>query len=178
MSTVTVLSGPERRRRWTSTEKARIVEESSARAGKSGATFCFHGLGPGHGKATLPSYAAIFLCCHLRRCVDCMTQSECAIVQRPMHLLFPASAPHARRTSGLRPAGCAILPIDRGARYRPTFATGLTADQPEEPQTEAAPREPKCPRQRPLGPFTRWDRFCVHHPLDEGRPQWRHCAND
>src|SRR6185369_1940270 len=30
MSTVTVLSGPERRRRWTSTEKARIVEESSA----------------------------------------------------------------------------------------------------------------------------------------------------
>jgi len=30
MSTVTVLSGPERRRRWTSTEKARIVEESLA----------------------------------------------------------------------------------------------------------------------------------------------------
>ena len=30
MSTVTVLSGPERRRRWISTEKARIVEESSA----------------------------------------------------------------------------------------------------------------------------------------------------
>jgi transposase len=30
MSTVTVLSGPERRRRWTSAEKARIVEESLA----------------------------------------------------------------------------------------------------------------------------------------------------
>jgi transposase len=28
MSTVTVLSGPERRRRWSSSEKARIVEES------------------------------------------------------------------------------------------------------------------------------------------------------
>ena len=28
MSTVAVLSGPERRRRWTSAEKARIVEES------------------------------------------------------------------------------------------------------------------------------------------------------
>jgi transposase len=28
MSTVTVLSGPERRRRWSSPEKARIVEES------------------------------------------------------------------------------------------------------------------------------------------------------
>jgi transposase len=28
MSTVTVLSGPERRRRWTSAEKARIVQES------------------------------------------------------------------------------------------------------------------------------------------------------
>ena len=28
MSTVTVLPGPERRRRWTSAEKARIVEES------------------------------------------------------------------------------------------------------------------------------------------------------
>jgi transposase len=30
MSTVTVLSGPERRGRWTSAEKARIVEESLA----------------------------------------------------------------------------------------------------------------------------------------------------
>jgi transposase len=30
MSTVTVLSGPERRRRWTSAEKARIVDESLA----------------------------------------------------------------------------------------------------------------------------------------------------
>ena len=30
MSTVAVLSGPERRRRWTSAEKARIVEESLA----------------------------------------------------------------------------------------------------------------------------------------------------
>jgi transposase len=30
MSTVTVLSGPERRRRWTSAEKARIVQESLA----------------------------------------------------------------------------------------------------------------------------------------------------
>ena len=30
MTTVTVLSGPERRRRWTSAEKARIVEESLA----------------------------------------------------------------------------------------------------------------------------------------------------
>ena len=30
MSTVTVLSGPERRRRWTASEKARIVEESFA----------------------------------------------------------------------------------------------------------------------------------------------------
>jgi transposase len=30
MSTVTVLAGPERRRRWTSAEKARIVEESLA----------------------------------------------------------------------------------------------------------------------------------------------------
>jgi transposase len=30
MSTVTVLSGPERRRRWASSEKARIVEESLA----------------------------------------------------------------------------------------------------------------------------------------------------
>jgi len=30
MSTVTVLSGPERRRRWTAQEKARIVEESFA----------------------------------------------------------------------------------------------------------------------------------------------------
>lgn len=30
MSTVTVLSGPERRRRWTSAEKARIVEASLA----------------------------------------------------------------------------------------------------------------------------------------------------
>jgi transposase len=30
MSTVTVLSGPERRRRWSSAEKARIVEESLA----------------------------------------------------------------------------------------------------------------------------------------------------
>lgn len=30
MSAVTVLSGPERRRRWTSAEKARIVEESLA----------------------------------------------------------------------------------------------------------------------------------------------------
>jgi transposase len=30
MSTVTVLPGPERRRRWTSVEKARIVEESLA----------------------------------------------------------------------------------------------------------------------------------------------------
>jgi transposase len=28
MATVTVLSGPERRRRWSSSEKARIVEES------------------------------------------------------------------------------------------------------------------------------------------------------
>jgi transposase len=28
MSSVTVLSGPERRRRWSATEKARIVEES------------------------------------------------------------------------------------------------------------------------------------------------------
>jgi transposase len=32
MTTVTVLSGPERRRRWTSTEKHRIVEESLAPA--------------------------------------------------------------------------------------------------------------------------------------------------
>ncbi|MBR0984284.1 transposase [Bradyrhizobium liaoningense] len=30
MTTVTVLSGPERRRRWTSAEKLRIVEESLA----------------------------------------------------------------------------------------------------------------------------------------------------
>ena len=30
MTTVTVLSGPERRRRWTTTEKLRIVEESLA----------------------------------------------------------------------------------------------------------------------------------------------------
>lgn len=30
MTTVTVLSGPERRRRWSSTEKARIVAESLA----------------------------------------------------------------------------------------------------------------------------------------------------
>jgi transposase len=30
MTTVTVLSGPERRRRWASSEKARIVEESLA----------------------------------------------------------------------------------------------------------------------------------------------------
>src|SRR5262245_37510195 len=30
MSTVTVLTGPERRRRWTAQEKARIVEESFA----------------------------------------------------------------------------------------------------------------------------------------------------
>jgi transposase len=30
MSTVTVLSGPERRRRWSASEKARIVEESFA----------------------------------------------------------------------------------------------------------------------------------------------------
>jgi transposase len=30
MSTVAVLSGPERRRRWTSAEKARIIEESLA----------------------------------------------------------------------------------------------------------------------------------------------------
>ena len=30
MATVTVLSGPERRRRWTASEKARIVEESLA----------------------------------------------------------------------------------------------------------------------------------------------------
>ena len=30
MATVTVLSGPERRRRWSSSEKARIVEESLA----------------------------------------------------------------------------------------------------------------------------------------------------
>ena len=30
MATVTVLSGPERRRRWASSEKARIVEESVA----------------------------------------------------------------------------------------------------------------------------------------------------
>src|SRR6185437_6131769 len=30
MSTVTVLSGPERRRRWSGSEKARIVEESLA----------------------------------------------------------------------------------------------------------------------------------------------------
>ncbi len=30
MATVTVLSGPERRRRWASSEKARIVEESLA----------------------------------------------------------------------------------------------------------------------------------------------------
>jgi len=30
MATVAVLSGPERRRRWTATEKARIVEESLA----------------------------------------------------------------------------------------------------------------------------------------------------
>jgi transposase len=30
MSTVTVLAGPERRRRWTSAEKARIVDESLA----------------------------------------------------------------------------------------------------------------------------------------------------
>jgi transposase len=30
MATVTVLSGPERRRRWTAAEKARIVEESLA----------------------------------------------------------------------------------------------------------------------------------------------------
>jgi transposase len=30
MSTVTVLSGPERRRRWSSAEKARIVDESLA----------------------------------------------------------------------------------------------------------------------------------------------------
>jgi transposase len=34
MSTVTVLSGPERRRRWTTIEKLRIVEESSS-AGSS-----------------------------------------------------------------------------------------------------------------------------------------------
>jgi transposase len=32
MSAVTVLTGPERRRRWTSAEKARIVEESLAAA--------------------------------------------------------------------------------------------------------------------------------------------------
>jgi transposase len=31
MATVAVLSGPERRRRWTSDEKARIVDESAAR---------------------------------------------------------------------------------------------------------------------------------------------------
>jgi transposase len=30
MATITVLSGPERRRRWASSEKARIVEESLA----------------------------------------------------------------------------------------------------------------------------------------------------
>ena len=32
MATVTVLSGPERRRRWTAAEKSRIVEESLAPA--------------------------------------------------------------------------------------------------------------------------------------------------
>jgi transposase len=46
MSTVMVLSGPERRRRWTSAEKARIVEESLAPEASVAAVARLHDIHP------------------------------------------------------------------------------------------------------------------------------------
>src|SRR5258707_9694 len=46
MATVTVLSGPERRRRWTASEKARIVEESLAAGARVAAVAQRHDVHP------------------------------------------------------------------------------------------------------------------------------------
>ncbi len=46
MSTVTVLSGPDRRRRWSSPEKARIVEESLRPDAVVTAVACRHDVHP------------------------------------------------------------------------------------------------------------------------------------